>query len=53
MDRPHGTVDREAYDAWVSAKVHEAMKNARAPASHDQVMAEAEALIDRKRRARG
>ena len=47
------TVDREAYDAWFSAKVHEAMKDARAPASHEQVMAAAEALIDRKRRARG
>ncbi|WZB69095.1 type II toxin-antitoxin system RelB/DinJ family antitoxin [Achromobacter xylosoxidans] len=46
------TVDPEAYDAWFRAKVQEALADTRAPVPHQQVMDEAQALIDRKRRAR-
>ena len=46
------TCDPAAYDAWFSAKVHEALADARPGVSHGQVMDEAQALIDRKRRAR-
>lgn len=46
------TADPEAHDAWFRAKVREALDDTRPPASHAQVMDEAQALIDRKRRAR-
>ncbi|MDE1915341.1 MAG: type II toxin-antitoxin system RelB/DinJ family antitoxin [Sphingomonadales bacterium] len=47
------TMDPEAHDAWFRAKVREAMSGARPSVPHQQVMNEAQALIDRKRRARG
>ncbi len=46
------TADPDAYDAWFRAKVQEALEDPRPPASHTQVMDEAQALIDRKRHAR-
>ncbi len=46
------TMDREAHDAWFRAKVQEALDDPRPPAPHDQVMNQAQALIDGKRRAR-
>lgn len=46
------TADPEAYDTWFRAKVQEALDDTRAPVPHKQVMDEAQALIDRKRRAR-
>ncbi|HYI69350.1 MAG TPA: type II toxin-antitoxin system RelB/DinJ family antitoxin [Skermanella sp.] len=46
------TADQDAYDAWFRAKVHEALSDTRPAAPHQQVMDEAQALIDRKRRAR-
>ena len=46
------TMDREAHDAWFGAKVQEALDDPRPPAPHDQVMNQAQALIDGKRRAR-
>ncbi len=46
------TADPDAYDAWFRAKVLEAIEDARPSAPHIQVMDEAQALIDRKRRAR-
>ncbi|MBR0663091.1 type II toxin-antitoxin system RelB/DinJ family antitoxin [Roseomonas hellenica] len=46
------TADPEAYDAWFRAKVHEALADARPAVPHRQVMDEAQAIIDRKRRAR-
>jgi DNA-damage-inducible protein J len=45
-------VDPDAYDAWFRAKVQEAIADTRSPIQHDQVMNEAQALIDKKRRAR-
>jgi DNA-damage-inducible protein J len=45
-------VDPDAYDAWFRAKVQEAIADTRPPIRHDQVMNEAQALIDKKRRAR-
>lgn len=45
------TTDPDAYDAWFRAKVQEALDDPRPATSHDQVMQEARALIDRKRRA--
>ena len=45
------TADPEAYDAWFRAKVREALDDTRASIPHQQVMDEAQALIDRKRRA--
>ena len=45
------TVDPEAYDAWFRAKVQEALADPRPAKPHDQVMREARALIDGKRRA--
>ncbi len=44
--------DPDAYDVWFRAKVQEALDDLRPPTSHAQVMDEAQALIDRKRRAR-
>lgn len=45
------TADPKAYDAWFRAKVQEALTDTRPARPHDQVMREARALIDRKRRA--
>ena len=45
------TADPEAHDAWFRAKVHEALADTRPAVPHQQVMDEAQALIDRKRRA--
>jgi DNA-damage-inducible protein J len=45
------TADPEAYDAWFRAKVREALDDTRPSIPHQQVMDEAQALIDRKRRA--
>nr|WP_296720311.1 hypothetical protein [Tistrella sp.] len=44
--------DAKAHDAWFRAKVLEALDDDRPAVSHDRVMDEAQALIDRKRRAR-
>lgn len=46
------TVDPQAHDAWFRTKVQEALADTRPPIPHQQVMDEAQALIDRKRRAR-
>jgi len=46
------TTDAETYDGWFRAKVQEALEDARPSVPHDQVMADARALIARKRRAR-
>lgn len=46
------TVDPQVHDAWFKAKVQEALADARPTVTHRQVMDEAQALIDRKRRAR-
>ena len=46
------TADPDAYDAWFRAKVQEALEDTSPSAPHVQVMDEAQALIDRKRRAR-
>jgi DNA-damage-inducible protein J len=45
------TADPEAYDAWFRAKVQEALADEHQAVPHRQVMREAQALIDRKRRA--
>lgn len=44
--------DPDAYDAWFRAKVREALADPRPAVPHGRVMDEAQALIDRKRRAR-
>ncbi|GAA3979271.1 type II toxin-antitoxin system antitoxin, RelB/DinJ family [Allohahella marinimesophila] len=44
------TADQEAHDAWFRAKVEEAMADDRATVPQRQLMDEAQALIDRKRR---
>jgi DNA-damage-inducible protein J len=46
------TTDAETHDAWFRAKVQEALEDTRPSVPHDQVMADARALIARKRRAR-
>jgi DNA-damage-inducible protein J len=46
------TTDPKAYDTWFRAKVQEALDDTRPPVPHRQVMDEAQALIDKKRRAR-
>jgi len=46
------TVDPEAHDVWFRAKVQEALDDKRAAVPHRQVMDEAQALIDSRRRAR-
>jgi DNA-damage-inducible protein J len=46
------TADPEAYDVWFREKVKEALADTRPTRPHQQVMDEAQALIDRKRRAR-
>ncbi|MQX38110.1 type II toxin-antitoxin system RelB family antitoxin [Roseospira navarrensis] len=45
------TTDPDAYDAWFRAKVREALEDDQPPIAHDEVMAEAQAVIDAKRRA--
>ncbi|MDF2096648.1 type II toxin-antitoxin system RelB family antitoxin [Aquibaculum arenosum] len=45
------TTDPDAYDAWFRAKVQEALADPHPTTPHDQVMQEARALIDEKRRA--
>ena len=44
------TSDPEAHDAWFRDKVREALADTRPTLSHQQVMNDAQALIDRKRR---
>ncbi|AQT88168.1 TPA: type II toxin-antitoxin system RelB/DinJ family antitoxin [Enterobacter kobei] len=46
------TTDPEAHDKWFRAKVHEALSDSQPDVPHQQVMDEAQDLIDRKRRAR-
>lgn len=46
------TADPEAHDAWFRAKVQEALADPRPTVPHRQVMDEAQARIDRKRRDR-
>jgi DNA-damage-inducible protein J len=43
--------DPQAHDAWFRAKVREALDDTRPTVAHSQVMDEAQALIDAKRRA--
>ena len=45
------TADPAAYDAWFRAKVQEALTDPSPTTPHGQVMREARALIDGKRRA--
>ena len=45
-------VDPQAHDAWFRAKVQEALADTRPTVPHRQVMDEAQARIDRKRRDR-
>jgi DNA-damage-inducible protein J len=45
------TADPDAYDAWFRAKVQEALDDPRPTVPHDQVIKEAQTLIDEKRRA--
>jgi len=45
------TADPTAHDVWFRAKVQEALADIRPALPHDDVMDEAQALIDRKRRA--
>lgn len=49
---PGLTADPEAYDIWFRSKVQEALNDTRPAVSHQHVMDEAQALIDRKRNAR-
>lgn len=44
--------DPEAYDVWFRAKVQEALDDPRPSVPHQQVMDEAQAVIDAKRNAR-
>jgi DNA-damage-inducible protein J len=46
------TADPDAYDAWFRAKVQKALDDPRPTVPHAQVMQDAQALIDEKRRAR-
>lgn len=46
------TADPEAHDAWFRVKVQEALADNGPTVSHQQVMDDAQALIDRKRRDR-
>ncbi|MCD9030047.1 type II toxin-antitoxin system RelB/DinJ family antitoxin [Luteimonas sp. BDR2-5] len=46
------TADPQAHDAWFRTKVQEALADTRPAIPHQQVMDDAQALIDRKRRAR-
>lgn len=49
---PGFTSDEASYDKWFRAKVREALEDTTPGISHEQVMADAQALIDGKRRAR-
>ncbi len=49
---PGLTAEPRAYDAWFKAKVREALDDTGGTLAHDQVMSDAQALIDRKRGAR-
>jgi predicted DNA-binding transcriptional regulator AlpA len=50
---PSGVItDREVHDNWFRAKVHQALADSGPAAMHQQVMEDAQALIDRRRRAR-
>lgn len=42
--------ESEAYDAWFREKVRKSMEDPAPSIAHDDVMAEAQAIIDRKRR---
>ena len=44
------TADPQAHDVWFRDKVKEALADTRPAVSHQQVMDEAQTLIDRKRR---
>src|SRR5262249_46601305 len=44
------TADPQAHDAWFRAKVQEALADSRPTIPHEQVMADARALIARKKR---
>lgn len=46
------TADPDAHDEWFRAKVREALEDKRPGVAHRDVMDEAQALIDGKRRAR-
>ena len=46
------TADADAHDAWFRSKLQEALDGRRPTVLHLRVMADAQALIDRKRRAR-
>jgi DNA-damage-inducible protein J len=46
------SADPAAYDAWFRQKVHDALADSSPAAPHQHVMDEAQALIDRKSRAR-
>jgi len=48
---PGFTSDAEAYDKWFKAKVREAIEDSGPTLSHESVMAEATALLKRKRGA--
>ena len=48
---PGLTAEPGAYDAWFKAKVREALNDTGGTLSNDQVMGQAQALIDRKRGA--
>lgn len=47
------TADPAAYDAWFRAKVQEALDDPHPTVPHAEVMDDAQALIERKRRAPG
>jgi len=49
---PGLTADPEVYDAWFRQKVQEALADPRPAVPHRQVLDEAQAVIDGKRRAR-
>lgn len=46
------TADPETHDAWFRAKVREALDDPHRSSPHERAMTDAQALIDRKRRAR-
>lgn len=46
------TTNAEAYDAWFRGKVQEALADGGSAVAHQQVMDEAQAIIERKRNAR-
>jgi DNA-damage-inducible protein J len=46
------TTDPDAYDAWFRAKVRDALDDTRPAVTHRQVMDDAQAIIECKRRAR-